>query len=264
MTVLTLDQGRYRPFRAGDLDPMDRGLLLGDGVFETFRIAEGEIAWIKAHSERLAAACAAFDLPDPDWTAISDAVSRHDGPGRVTVLRGPGPRGLGVIADPEPVTLLHLSLASPPPHQISLQVSQLRRLPGSLTARHKTLSYAENTAARREAVAAGADMALLLTVDGHVSGADCANVFWIADGRIYTPSMACAIRPGVMRERVMAAAAELGLPVSEGSYQLSDLQAAGHVFLTNSVMGVVPAYLPEHGLMPRSPMLEALRSAIRG
>lgn len=264
MTVLTLDKGKFQRFRAGDIDPADRGLLLGDGVFETFHIVEGEIISLEAHAVRLQDACEVFDLPTPDWEVISEAVTGHTGSARLTITRGPGGRGLKPIDDLTPRVLLHLHEVVPGPDQIRLYTSSLRRAPDSLTARHKTLSYADNAAARREAVAAGADMALLLTSDGHVSGADCANVFWITEGGLYTPSIDCAIRPGVMRERILDIASGKGVSISKGRYDLDAVKTADQIFVTNSVMGPVRAQLESRAPDTLHPLLIALRSAIRG
>lgn len=244
MTVRVLDQGRWRDFRPGDLAPDDRGLTLGDGVFETFRANANGLRRSAAHADRLGAACAALDLPRPDWAMVEAEAVRQSAREariiRVTITRGTGPRGLGPVPDAIGLVMLTGAPWSRSPDSLSLHVARLRRSPESLTARHKTLSYADNAAARREAVSAGADMALLLTSAGAVSGADCANVFAVKGGVLRTPSIACAIRPGVTRDAVIALARNRGMTVEEGEYTPDDFFAADAVFVTNSAMGVVP------------------------
>jgi len=243
MTVRVLDRGRWREFRPGDLSPDDRGLALGDGVFETYRATAEGIRRSAAHADRLTAACKALDLPMPDWADIVSESRRlaAEGPHivRVTITRGPGPRGLAPIPGASGLVMLAGSEWSPPRESLVLHLSSLRRSPDSLSARHKTISYVDNAAARREADAAGADMALLLTSSGAVSGADCANVFALRGGVLRTPSTACAIRPGVTREVVLGLAREADLSVEEGDYVPDDFLEADAVFVTNAAMGIV-------------------------
>lgn len=239
----TWDGQGWRAFEPGDIAPEDRGFLIGDGVFETMRVAGGRIRYSAAHRDRFEAACNALDLVSPAlWSAVeAEAAGLPDGATlRLTLTRGPGPRGIGKVTAPKPRLFLADFPASPVPESVALHVSAIRRSPASLACRHKTLSYADNAAARREAVAAGADMALLLTTEGHVSGADCANLFWIDGDVLCTPSGDCAIRPGVMREAVIRAAIKTGQSVREGAFPPETLMRATAVFVTNATMGVVP------------------------
>ena len=233
----------WREFRPSDIAPDDRGFLLGDGVFETMRVSGGRIRYSAAHRDRFEAACAALDFACPaGWGDVEGAAAglTEDSLLRLTLTRGPGPRGIAPVAEPSPRLFLADYPVSPAPTSVSLRVSSIRRSPQSHTCRHKTLSYADNTAARREAVSAGADMALLLTTDGQVSGADCANLFWIDGGALCTPSIDCAIRPGVMREAVIRAADDADLGVREEAFSPAALASAGAVFVTNAAMGLVP------------------------
>ncbi|WP_417494908.1 aminotransferase class IV, partial [Maricaulis sp.] len=120
------------------------------------------------------------------------------------------------------------------PASLSLATVSQRRSPSSIAARHKTLSYIDNAMARREAVRAGAGMALLLDTDGHLSGTDCANLFWMRDGRLFTPALECAVLPGTVRGAIMAEAA-----VEQGRFTPDELAQADCVFVTNALMGAV-------------------------
>jgi len=241
----TWDGQGWRDFRPGDIAPDDRGVLLGDGVFETMRVSGGRIRFAEAHRDRFEAACTALDLVcSARWGDVESVAAglTEDSTLRLTLTRGPGPRGIGLVTEPQPKLFLADFPVSPAPRSVSLFTVSVRRSPESLACRHKTLSYADNTAARREAVAAGADMALLLTTQGDLSGADCANLFWIDGEVLCTPSLDCAIRPGVMREAVLRAAAGAGVSVRETAFSPAVLMSAGAVFVTNAAMGVVPVH----------------------
>ena len=76
-------------------DLRDRGLLLGDGVFDTSLVLNGVVVFADRHWDRLAASCAAFGIPfDRDAVvATLDMAAAEVGTGalRVTVTRGAGP-----------------------------------------------------------------------------------------------------------------------------------------------------------------------------
>tara|TARA_R110002072_G_scaffold90929_8_gene203222 strand:- start:366 stop:1175 length:810 start_codon:yes stop_codon:yes gene_type:complete len=268
MIVRLLRSAQWHDAAPGDVSVEDRGLLLGDGVFETFVVTDGDIRHGAQHAARLKAACAALEIAFPDWTRVAEEAARLALPGRhvgrLTVTRGPGPRGLAPIANAVATIWLSLSPAAQPPRALALAVSRYKRSPSSLSAQHKTLSYADNAAARREAVAAGADMALMLTTGGHVSGGDCANIFAVSGSRLWTPSAECAIRCGVMRERVLALAGAQGLSVEEGRFALGDFEQADALFVTNSALGLVPvsrlgarAFSADHAIVGALRLAEA-------
>ncbi|HYC68073.1 aminotransferase class IV, partial [Brevundimonas sp.] len=87
---------------AARIAPTDRGLLLGDGVFETLRVEAGAPCRLERHLARLRAGAALLDLAVPlDDGAIAAAMAALlEAHGlaaaslRLTLTRGSGPRGL--------------------------------------------------------------------------------------------------------------------------------------------------------------------------
>jgi len=73
----------------------------------------------------------------------------------------------------------------------------------------------------------------MLNNRGEIACAAAANIFWVKDGRLFTPALDCGVLDGIMRGRVMAAAA-----VEEVRAPRTALQDAEAVFLTNSLIGV--------------------------
>jgi len=245
----------------------DRGFLLGDGVFETFRIAGGRIRHAPLHAASLAAGCAALQLDMPDWSNIETAVSRliegdNSGGGKVIVSRGTGGRGLSPIIDPAVRVFFQMFEAPLQPKAVVLATVGLRRSTSSLAARFKTLSYVDNLAARREAVARGGDVALLFTESGLVSGTDSANLFWERAGQVYTPSEKCGIRNGVMRRCVLEWLRRAGIAVEEVQADVDTLMSAQSVWITNAVTGVTPvSAIDGVRFSHASDVLENLRAA---
>lgn len=246
--------------RIDSLPLEDRGFLLGDGVFETFRIADGQIRHSELHAASLQAGCAALDLTLPDWPVIEAAVSGVSGPvtgraGKLIITRGKGGRGLSPVTDPAPRTFFQHFALPPKPEAVRLVTVSIRRSTASLAARYKTLSYVDNLAARREAAKRGGDVALLLTESGLISGCDSANLFWMTDGQIFTPSEKCGIRNGVMRRCVLHRLDAAGQPAREIEAGPEALKAANAVWMTNAVTGLVPVLAVDGCKLARSAAL---------
>lgn len=223
------------------LDPADRGLLLGDGVFETIAVFHGRPFRLVQHLEALEDAAAALGFALPRATverAVADLVAGlagGHGALRITVTRGAGPRGLAPPAEPAPVVLATTApwseaMAFQP---IRLATVSIRRNPTSPLSRIKSLAYLDNVLAFQAARAAGADDALMLNTEGRVASTSMANLFLLRDGRLLTPPVEDGVRPGIMRELLLDCGAV------EASLMPEDL-AAGAVFATNSLRLLQP------------------------
>lgn len=225
----------------------DRGLLLSDGLFETLLAVDRAPVDLAAHLDRMAAGCAALGLPQLDRPEAEAAIGRVvQGIGmgraavRLTLTAGSGGRGLERPLAPVARLFATAAAAPTPAEPARLATVSVRRNEASPASRWKTLAYLDNVLARREAVAAGADEALMLNVAGEVACAAAANVFWIAGGRLFTPALECGVLAGVMRGRVLRAAQGLGMETAEVRVQPRMLAGAEAVFLTNSLIGVRP------------------------
>jgi branched-chain amino acid aminotransferase/4-amino-4-deoxychorismate lyase len=158
---------------------------------------------------------------------------------------------LVVTAAPAPAPLAPASLA----------IVSVRRNAGSPASRLKTLAYLDNVLARREAKAAGADEAVMLNTAGEVACAAAANLFWVSDGQLRTPALACGVLDGIVRAQVLALAAAMGVDVSEVRAGPEALSTAEAIFLTNSLIGVrVVGRLGDRVLSPH-PMVASLTAA---
>ncbi len=243
----------------------DRGLLLGDGLFETLRFCGGELVRLAAHERRLRAGCEALGLACPldgiELESIAAQLAARAGlPNaaiRLSLTAGAGERGLDRSGPAVPACLITAAPLAAAPARLSLATSSLRRSGSSIAARHKTLSYIDNVMARREARLAGAGMALLLDTEGRLSGADCANLFWIRDGALFTPSLECAVLPGTARATLIEA-----LDVQQGRFTPDSLAGADCVFVTNALMGVVAVTRVDGEPVGDAPVLEAVRALL--
>jgi branched-chain amino acid aminotransferase/4-amino-4-deoxychorismate lyase len=253
------------------IDAHDRGLLLGDGLFETVLWTRGRLVLFEAHAERMARGCAVLGLPAPDAAELEAAAkSAVEAAGlvearaavRLTWTAGPGGRGLD---RPEPVSPRLIATAAAAPvrrEPARLATSTVRRNDGSPASRLKTLAYLDNVLARREARAAGGDEALMLNTRGELACAAVANLFWIEGGALITPALDCGVLDGVMRGQVLRAAVELGLETREARAGREALARAEGLFLTNSLIGVCEVGTLDGAAAPRSPVPGRLREAL--
>jgi branched-subunit amino acid aminotransferase/4-amino-4-deoxychorismate lyase len=223
----------------------DRGLLLGDGLFETILARQGDLIAFDAHLARMAEGAAAIGLAAPDAAEarrLSEAaltgLARQRAAVRLTLTAGSGGRGLERPASPAPRLFATAASAPKSAQPARLITAQARRNQASPASRLKSLSYLDNVLARREAVAAGADEAVMLNGLAEVACAAAANVFWLEGERLFTPALECGVLAGVMRGRLIAAAAQAGRAVTEVRAGIEALAGADAVFLTNSLIGV--------------------------
>ncbi|WP_419952618.1 aminotransferase class IV [Methylobacterium sp.] len=243
--MLWFDGALHEGSRHG-FDLADRGLTLGDGLFDTALCLGGRLAFREAHLARLAAS--ADDLGfSIDREAVGEAMRRvaaaiGDGALRTTITRGSGPRGL---APPEPARPVWWIAATPRRAgsgftPVSLHPSTIRRNETSPTARIKTLGYLDAILAAREARARGFDEALFLNTKGHLACAGTGNLFAILDGRLVTPPLSDGVLPGIVRAQVLGLARSLGIGTAERSLALEEVLAAEAVLMTNSLRGLSP------------------------
>ena len=227
----------------------DRSLLLGDGLFETILARRGQLVLLDAHLARMAAGCAVLGLPVPDRghaqrlceaTIATSVLSDSRAAVRLTLTAGSGGRGLERASAVVP-RLFAAAAPSPSPRTPAVLVTaSVRRNDGSPAARLKSLSYLDNVLARREALAAGADEAVMLNTRGEVACAAAANLFWLSGDRLLTPALSCGVLDGVMRRQVIERARAAGMAIDEIEAGPEALAQAEAVFLTNSLIGARP------------------------
>jgi len=227
------------------LDPADRGLLLGDGVFETVAVINGKALWLEEHLARLVKAAAELGIA-ADLGLIRKAIAALTGEVglqvlRLTLTRGPAARGLAGGGDKPSL----LATRDPLPRDFLLQpvrlaTSAIRRNEHGLASRLKTLSYIDNIAAAREAAVLGADDALMLNTSGKAASSTIANLFLLKGRELVTPDPSQGILSGIMRRTVLDLAPGLGLVPAERAIDPQELAGADAVFLTNSLRFVRP------------------------
>ena len=226
------------------VDFVDRGLTLGDGLFETIAVRDGRAARLNAHLIRLrdGADIIGLNVPlgDQELSAalqdVIDANGISEGILRLTLTRGPAPRGL---LPPVPVQPSLLITGTAQDETTAKGVNAViatvtRRNEHSPLSSIKSIGFLDEILAAREAALRGADEALLLNSSGNLAEATVANLFLVIDGGTVTPPVIDGALPGVMRAEVIKV-----LAAAERTLKPADLAIASEAFLTNS-LGIKP------------------------
>lgn len=238
--------GAVLPAGEARLSILDHGLLYGDGLFETMRVADGRGLRAAAHLERLERSARQIELSLP-WDrgtllrAIQETVSANgadEAALRLTVTRGEGPPVPDPSACASPSFFITLR-ERPVPRTSGITACFAGTHPQTFIPGVKSLSYQPFERARADARRRGFDEALLCAGPQVVEGATT-NLFTVADGELLTPPLASGCLPGIGRQGVLEIAVALGIPLRETALAQERLRHCPEIFLTSSVAGVLP------------------------
>jgi branched-chain amino acid aminotransferase len=270
--MLWLD-GRLVMKKQARLDPADRGLLLGDGLFETLLVRDGQVEDCDRHLRRLHNSATMLGIPVPyDAVGITQAIDalltasglKQDLAAiRITLTRGAGRRGLLPPESPEPhLMITAVSYHLPQEESFAARIVAIRRNEGSPLSRIKSLNYLDNVLAFQEAVAGGVDEALLRNNAGQICGGSRTNLFVVRAGQLITPPIADGVLDGIKRQVILDRAREIGCPVQEQSLTPMDLLTVDEAFLSNSLMGIKPLHRIDERVLPIGPITQVLSDAL--
>ena len=204
------------------------------GVFTSLLVADGQTRGLAHHLERLESSVR--DLYRKDLPASLQAdlaaclASRPTGRLRITVRPIGGPLQATIEVIPLPP-------AGTSPRAITLRPVIV---PGGIGGRKWRDRRLLAELARRADVADGEQL-LIIDETGELLETDRANVFAVIDGVLLTPPADGRLLPGTTRAAVMRAARARAVKVGQKPLTLDQLTAATEVFVTNAVVGVLPA-----------------------
>lgn len=243
--------GEFIPADQARISVMDYGFLFGYGIFTTMRVYNGKVFRIENHLERLenSARKLGIAIETPNLTqAIREIIrvnNHKEARLRLTISVGEGTPSPDPRSCTRP-TILIISAPYIPGSQenyargFSSIISTIRRNSQSPVTGLKTLNYLESLLARQEAKTADADEAILLNDKGTVAESSTGNVFLVSRGILKTPLVESGLIPGTVREIVLEMAPGLGIETEEADITVSELMSADEVFLTNSLIEIMP------------------------
>ncbi|HVY23814.1 MAG TPA: aminodeoxychorismate lyase [Steroidobacteraceae bacterium] len=224
----------------------DRGLLYGDGLFETMLLCKGRARFLDDHMQRLFAGMVRLKMNAPDAEVLRNELQRlvqgHDrGVVKLIVTRGCSGRGYRASSGHECTRLWQLFAPVTTDNAgVTVQWCATRYARNALLAGLKHLNRLEQVLAQSEWQDAGIAEGLVMDTEGELISGTMSNVFMIIDGIMVTPDLRYCGVSGVMRKNVLRVARRLNLEIEERAVRPEELQSASEAFITNAVRGVRP------------------------
>jgi branched-chain amino acid aminotransferase len=223
---------------------LDHGFTVGDGVFETMKVVDGQAFALSRHLRRLDRSAASLGLVAPSHEVIREAVSEVlfansellSGSVRLRVTLTGGISPLGSDRGQASPTLVVAVMATKAwPDSTTVATVPWVRNERSAIAGAKTTSYAENVVALEYAHVRGASEAIFANTVGQLCEGTGSNIFVVVDGVALTPTLGSGCLAGITRELVLE-----WTDASEADLDLGVLASADEIFLTSSTRDVHP------------------------
>ncbi len=245
--------GALVPWREAKLHVLSHGLHYASAVFEGERAYNGHIFRLRDHTDRLilSARILGFEIP---WTAeqIDEACYQTLRANNLTdaYVRPIAWRGTEQLAVSAQNTTIHLAVATwewpsyfggERMKGIRLGMAEWKR-PSPETAptsAKATGLYMIGTLSKHKAEAEGYDDALMLDWRGQVAEATGANIFFVIDGDLHTPTPDCFL-DGITRRSVMALAKRRQMKLIERPIRPEEMKTATEAFLAGTAAEVTP------------------------
>lgn len=224
----------------------DRGLAYGDGVFTTARVHHGNISLLSAHMERLVCSCQILKIILPNINEIVSElthIAQRYEHSVVKIMITSGQGGRGYSREGCSASTVIISFHPFPEHYnvwqragIDLGVSHFQLGLNPSLAGLKHLNRLEQVLIRAELDQKETDDVLVTNINGHVIETSCANIFWLAGGKLYTPDLSESGVVGIIRNTILENLPNTNI-INVGLDALNNAEA---MFICNSVMGIVP------------------------
>jgi 4-amino-4-deoxychorismate lyase len=230
---------------------MDLGVTRGDGIFETISVCNGRAQALEAHLTRFARSARLLDLPEPDLDlyreAVLAAIDAHDDVPELYVktvmtrgIEGTGvPTGWAYVAEAGDFAAARTAGIRVVTLDRGLRHDVAQTSPWLLQGA-KTLSYAVNRAALREAAGRDADDVIFTSSDGYVLEGPTANVIIRRGDTLITPRTDQAILAGTTQASVFDFAASIGMRTEYALLPATELATADALWLVSSVRQAAP------------------------
>lgn len=238
------------------LSPFNRGLLYGDGIFESMRSYRGKVFGLIEHFERISCSSAflgiapPFDLDGVKTILIKllkrNSLTEVDSRIRINLIRGEGERGLLPSAEAKTEVIISAEKVSVKIDEIQkngIKVAIIRdfRLDSrSALTPHKTFNYIAGVLGMMKVKEMRGAEGIFLNYEGMVCEGVTSNIFIVKDGIVLTPPLSVGILPGITRNVALRVGQGIGLKIEEQNIMEDDLLGADEIFITSSVREVVP------------------------
>jgi branched-chain amino acid aminotransferase len=254
--------GAFVPIAEAKISVLDFGFTRSDVTYDVAHVWNGRFFRLEAHLERFCTSMATLRLAPPQSRAemrriLIDCVRRSGLRAAYVAMvctRGHPPAGSRdmrlcrnqFIAYAIPFVWL----ASPEKQARGMHaiISSFARIPArSVDPRVKNYHWLDMVRSQWEAYDQGAELSILLDLDGNVAEGPGYNVFAVTDGRVATP--VAGMLEGITRRTVLELCAELGVPAETRQVSVAELREADEIFLSSTAGGVIPVTRLDHRIL---------------
>lgn len=218
----------------------DLSYQFGFGLFETIRCEQGIPIFFESHFKRLTHSARELRMPflasqEEVRKWIADVLSANKlRNARIKII-------ISKRLEDKFNVLILVSSQEQLPQSYVLIAKKLSRDPNSVSFRHKTTSRADSYVSYKEALEAGFNDALYLNEKNEVIECSRANIFLVMEDKIITPLLEAGILFGVTREKIIEIAKVENIQLEEKNVHSLYLNKAKDVFITNAIVGIMPA-----------------------
>ena len=276
--VLISVNGEITPRQNAKVSVFDAGFLLGDGVWESFRLHKGTIVFAEDHLDRLFRGAESISLEmGLSRTEILEEIDRvisangmHDDVHiRLVVSRGLKPtpyQAPWVISSPPTLVIIPEYKRADKRRAvdgISLVTVDIRRGEQNVQdPRINSLSKHNCIAACVDAAAKGGDEGLMLDPSGNVATCNSTHFFIVRNGEIWTSTGEHCL-DGITRRKVLELCRSNKIPAYERDFTTEEVSTADEAFVTGTFAGLTPVVEFDGKPMGeghRGPMCERLQA----
>jgi 4-amino-4-deoxychorismate lyase len=272
MTAITATLVNGEP---GELIPVsDRGLLYGDGIFETIAVREGCPQHWQRHMSRLQAGCTRLGIQpfeSAQLAAEADSIIKGAETGvlKLIVTRGSGGRGYRVTETTVSTRIMQLHPwpeypAANAEQGVKTRLCETRLGRNPVLAGIKHLNRLEQVLARQEWTDDDIREGLLMDAEDNLVEGTMSNLFIVSDGMLMTPDLSRCGVAGIMRTLVLELAEQQGLDPRITPVSRQALLQADEVFLSNSLIGIWPVIAVDESMYRKGAITLQLQTLLAG
>lgn len=254
MSIVYLND-TFLPIEQAKISVLDRGFLLGDGIYEVIPAYSGRLFRLKEHLQRLDNSLDAIQITKSkqqnEWQAILEELIQrngdHDQSIYIQITRGVVDKREHHFPDEATPTLFAMSnpITTPP---LNLQQGYKAITHEDIRWKYcyiKAITLLPNVLMRQKAVEAGAVEAILIR-DGIATEGAASNLFIVRNNILITPPTGGCILPGITRDLIIELAQHEGITLLEQNITEQELRTANEVWITSSTKEIVPITQLDH------------------
>lgn len=258
--------------RATNIAIQDRSYHYGDGCFTTAKVCYGEVCHWQAHWQRISHTCQALMLNVPEKAHLERMIAQSlaefkDLPElglKILLSRSPG--GRGYAPDPAAPTEVMIQVFDYPKAYPQMQAEGIRMELSNIKLADNPMLAGLKHNNRLEQILVKTDLAkqnqsilsqdkhfddaVVLDIHEHVIEASSANLFWVTDGAVYTPSLERAGVSGIAREQIIQTCLAHNILLKIGDFSFDTLKSSDEIFISNALHAIVPVIALQEKTFP--------------